>query len=183
MLEKTTMYKLLIASLSVIGIAIASPLVQQLPLNAQLQPGAANNPAAKKQVDLNLSVKKKMMKGEKISFQPLGGSAKVQPGDTLHYSLVAKIANRGVKNLVLKQPVPKGTVYIKNSATQVKGSELTFSIDGGKNYTAKPMIPNPKKGAPPIEAPETSYTHIRWRFPSLLPANSNVVANYEVKVK
>jgi uncharacterized repeat protein (TIGR01451 family) len=178
-----TMYKLLIAAASVIGMAIVTPLTQQLPLNAQVQPGGVNQPAAKKQVDLNLSVKKKMVKGEKISFQPLGGSAKVQPGDTLHYSLVAKIGNRGAKNLFLKQPIPKGTIYIKNSATPVKGAELSFSIDGGKSYSPKPMIPNPKKGEPPIEAPASSYTHIRWHFPNLISPNSNLTANYEVKVK
>jgi uncharacterized repeat protein (TIGR01451 family) len=176
------MYKLLIASLSVASIAIAAPLTQQLPLNAQLQPSNLN-PAVKKQVDLNLSVKKKMVKGEKVSFLPLAGNARVQPGDTLHYSLMAKIGNRGVRNLVLKQPVPKGTMYVKNSATPVKGAELTFSIDGGNNYSAKPMVPNPKKGEPPIEAPVSAYTHIRWRFPGMMSGNKNVTVNYDVTVR
>lgn len=175
------MYKLLIASLSVVGIAIAAPLTQQLPLNAQLQPGTATKPATK-QVSLNLSVKKKVVKGEKTSFLPLSGNAKVEPGDTLHYTLTAKIGTRGVKNLMLKQPIPKGTTYVKNSASQVKGAELMFSIDGGKTYSAKPMVPNPKKNAPPIEAPASAYTHIRWRFPNTIPANSNVNTTYEVKV-
>jgi uncharacterized repeat protein (TIGR01451 family) len=174
------MHKLLIASLSVVSIAIAAPLAQQLPINAQL-PGVATKAAAKK-VNLNLAVKKKLVKGDKTSYQTLGGNAKVEPGDTLFYTLTANIGSSGAKNLVLKQPIPKGTTYVKNSATQVAGAELMFSIDGGKSYSPKPMMPNPKKGEPPIEAPASAYTHIRWRFPNLIPANKKVDATYEVKV-
>ena len=173
------MYKLLITSISALGLIATTALTHQLPLLAQLQPapGATTQPAAKRVV-LTLKAEKKVMemvdKKPKVTYQPVSG--KVKSKDILKYTVTAKNGDRPVKNLMLTQPIPRGTTYVKNSATPLKDSELLFSIDGGKTYTARPMV-NKK------DAPTTAYTNLRWKFTKLMAANAKVNAAYEVEVK
>jgi uncharacterized repeat protein (TIGR01451 family) len=173
------MYKLLITSISAVGLIATTTFTHQLPLQAQLQNnlGTATQPAAKRVV-LTLKAEKKIVKivddKPKITYQLVSG--RVQPRDILKYTVTARNGNRPVKNLMLTQPIPKGTTYIKNSATVLRGAELLFSIDGGKTYTARPMID--KK-----DAPTSAYTNLRWKFNTLMAANAQVNAAYEVEVK
>lgn len=173
------MYKLLIASISALGLIATTALTNQIPVLAQLQPapGATTQPAAKRVV-LTLKAEKKVMEmvdnKPKITYQPVSG--KVKQKDILKYTVTAKNGNRPVKNLMLTQPIPRGTMYVKDSATVLPGSELLFSIDGGKTYTTRPMID--KKDAPP-----SAYTNIRWKFTRLMAADAQVNAAYEVQVK
>jgi uncharacterized repeat protein (TIGR01451 family) len=178
--SKITMYKLVIASISAIGSIATTTFTNQLPIHAQLQttPGTTA-PTAAKRVVLTYKAEKKVMETvdnkQKITYQATGKS--VKPGDILRYTVTAKNSDRPVKNLTLTQPIPKGTKYIKNSATPIAGAELLFSIDGGKTYNAKPMLD--KK-----EAPAADYTNVRWKFASKsTPANAQINAACEVEVK
>jgi uncharacterized repeat protein (TIGR01451 family) len=178
--SKMNMYKILIASISAIGLIATTTLTPQLPVQAQLQttPGSTL-PTAAKRVVLTYKAEKKVMETvdnkQKITYQATGKS--VKPGDILRYTVTAKNSDRPVKNLTLTQPIPKGTKYIKNSATPISGAELLFSIDGGKTYTARPMMD--KK-----EAPATAYTNVRWKFANKpTPANAQINAACEVEVK
>jgi uncharacterized repeat protein (TIGR01451 family) len=178
--SKITMYKLLVASISAIGLVVTTTLTSQLPVQAQLQTTpATTSPTAAKRVVLTYKAEKKVMETvdnkQKVTYQATGKS--VKPGDILRYTVTAKNSNRPVKNLTLTQPIPKGTKYIKNSATPLVGAELLFSIDGGKTYTAKPMVDNK-------EAPAAAYTNVRWKFAKLAtPANAQINAACEVEVK
>ncbi len=173
------MYKLLVTSISAIGLIATTILTHQLPVQAQLQTTpSTTSPTAAKRVVLSYKAEKKVMemvdKKPKISYQNTGKS--VKPGDILRYTVTAKNSDRPVKNLTLTQPIPKGTKYIKNSATQLAGAELLFSIDGGKTYVEKPMLD--KK-----EAPASAYTNIRWKFSQSTAANAQINAACEVEVK
>ena len=174
------MYKLLIASISAIGLIATTALTHQLPVQAQLQTTPeATAPTAAKRVVLTYKAEKKVMemvdKKQKISYQSTGKS--VKPGDILRYTVTAKNSNRPVKNLTLTQPIPKGTTYVKNSAVPLEGADLLFSIDGGKTYSAKPML-NKK------EAPASAYTNVRWKFTNKsTAANAQLQAACEVQVK
>jgi uncharacterized repeat protein (TIGR01451 family) len=173
------MYKLLVASISAIGLIATTTLTAQLSVHAQLQTTPTTTaPTAAKRVVLTYKAEKKVMetvdKKQKITYQATGKS--VKPGDILRYTVTAKNSDRPVKNLTLTQPIPKGTRYIKNSATPLADAELLFSIDGGKTYT-KPTID--KK-----EAPAAAYTNVRWKFASKsTPANAQINAACEVEVK
>ena len=177
---KITMYKFFIASIGAIGLIVTTGLTNQLPLPAQAQPAtdASTQPAAKRVV-LTLKAEKKtttVVGGKSvISYAPTTGKA-VKPGDIIRYTVVAKNGVRPVKNLTLTQPMPRGTKYVRNSATTLAGADLLFSIDGGKTYTAKPMVE--KK-----EAPDAAYTNIRWKFTKSIAADAQVSAAYEVQVK
>ena len=168
------MYKILVASIGAIGLITTTAFAHQLPAFALSTFGSETQPAAKRVV-LTLSAEKKVVNGETISYEPTSGKS-VQPGDILRYTVLAKNGQLPVKNLVLSQPIPKGTKYIKNSATTLAGSQLLFSIDGGKTFVARPMFG--KKDAAP-----GTYTHLRWKFSTLMSANSQIKATYEVQVR
>jgi uncharacterized repeat protein (TIGR01451 family) len=169
-------HKFLIASVSVIGLIGTTALTHQLPLSAQSQPSpSAPIPSAAKRVVLSLKAEKQVKSGDKISYEPTSGKS-VKPGDVLRYTVNAKNGDKPVKNLILTQPIPKGTNYVKNSAIALNGAELLFSLDGGKTYLAKPMLG--KK-----EAPATAYTNLRWKFAGTIAAKSQINATYEVVVK
>jgi uncharacterized repeat protein (TIGR01451 family) len=128
-------------------------------------------------VALTLKADKKMVVDNKIVFQPIAEKASVKPGDVIKYTVIAKNNGRcPLKNLILKQPIPRGTNYRQDSATASDGAELLFSIDGGKTFWAKPTI-----GTQP--APPTAYNYLRWKFRGMMETNVQVKTTYELEVK
>lgn len=130
-----------------------------------------------KLVTLTLKADKQVMSEHNVSsFQAIAGKASVKRGDIIMYTVVAKNNSRcPLKNLVLKQPIPKGTEYVKGSAMAIDGAELLFSIDGGKTFSAKPSVD--KK-----VVPETDYNYLRWRFIGRTPANAQVKTTYKLRI-
>jgi uncharacterized repeat protein (TIGR01451 family) len=130
-----------------------------------------------KRVALTLRADKREIENNKTVFRPIAGKASVKPGDIIKYTVVAKNNSRcPLKNLILKQPIPKGTSYLKDSATAVNGAELLFSIDGGKTFVPQPMI-----GTKP--APPDTYNYLRWKFSGLMMTNAQVKTTYKLQVK
>jgi uncharacterized repeat protein (TIGR01451 family) len=170
------------------------PLFTQIPVIGNIfQPGTAiAQNSQKPSVQLRLEVAKKVVLQvdgkEKISWQSLQDKGVVQPGDVLRYT-VAGINNgkTAVKNLNINQPVPKGMIYVLNSASVEgnKGVKIIYSIDGGRSFvenpTVKVSLPNGKVETRP--APASAYTHIRWKIDSEFPANAVVKGIYQVAVK
>jgi uncharacterized repeat protein (TIGR01451 family) len=181
-------HKSLIASfIAVVSIATTFLLILQLPLEARSKRSSKHrskplttcvdsSPVAQR-VLLTLKADKKVIEGEKIVFQPIVGKAPVKPGDIIKYTVIAKNNSHcPLKNLMLKQLIPKGTIYLKNSATDFNGAELLFSIDRGKTFVAKPKIDD-------REAPTTAYDYIRWKFPGKIATNAQVKTVYELQIK
>jgi uncharacterized repeat protein (TIGR01451 family) len=166
------MYKILIATLAIVS-TIGATAPTLLPLSAQAQ--SAPTQSAAKRVVLTLKAEKQLTTGDKVAYEAIAGKS-VKPGDILRYTVNAKNGDKAVKNLMLTQPIPRGTSYLKNSATALNGAELLFSLDGGKTYVAKPMLG--KK-----EAPTTAYTNLRWKFTGTLAAKAQVNATYKVVVQ
>ncbi len=176
------MYKSLFASLSIVVpiVTIACLITLQFPLQAKSKPRrhtCVDNSPVHQRVLLTLKADKKAVKDEKVVFQPIVGKAAVKPGDIIKYTVIAKNNSHcPLKNLMLKQPIPRGTKYLKDSATGVVGAELLFSVDGGKTFVAKPKIDNK-------EAPAEAYNYIRWRFPKRIGTKAQVVTSYKLQVK
>ena len=158
---------------------ISTPFIApQFPVQAQLSSPkiCADLLPAAKRVTLTLKADKQVIVDNIFSFQAIAGKAPVKPGDVIMYTVVAKNNSRcPLNNLVLKQPIPKGTQYVKDSAMAIKGAELLFSIDGGKTFSAKPTI-----GKQIV--PATNYNYLRWRFLSKLPANTQVKTTYKLQI-
>ncbi len=176
------MYKSLFASFSaVVPIAAIFWLITlQLPLQAKSKsrrPPCVDKSPVNQRVILTLKADKKVVKDKKVVFQPIVGKAAVKPGDIIQYTVIAKNNSHcPLKNLMLKQPIPRGTNYLKNSATGIDGAELLFSVDGGKTFVAKPKIDNK-------EAPASAYDYIRWRFPKKIDTKAQVWTKYKLQVK
>jgi uncharacterized repeat protein (TIGR01451 family) len=132
---------------------------------------------ASKLVTLTLKADRQVMTDNNmLSFQSIAGKASVKRGDIIMYTVVAKNNSRcPLKNLVLKQPIPKGTQYVKDSAQAIDGAELLFSIDGGKTFSVKPTV-----GKQIV--PENDYNYLRWRFIGKTPANAQVKTTYKLRI-
>jgi uncharacterized repeat protein (TIGR01451 family) len=128
-------------------------------------------------VELTIKADKKAIVDNKATFQPIAGKATVKPGDIIKYTVIARNNSHcPLRNLILKQPIPRGTNYIKDSATASDGAELLFSIDGGKTFLPKPTIDTQP-------APPTAYNYLRWKFRGNIITNARVQTTYELQVK
>ncbi|MGA7953548.1 MAG: hypothetical protein WCA07_08505 [Gloeobacterales cyanobacterium] len=152
----------------------------------------AQSAQTKPQVQLALAAEKKIIqrdeKGkEQVTWQALDSSKTVvQSGDVLRYTVTGKnTSDKPAANLVITEPMPKGTVYILNSNSVDSEAKTTYSIDGAKSFTDKPMVkvtlPNGKVESKP--APAEAYTNVRWNFANNLAPKAAVKAMYEVKVR
>ncbi len=175
-------YKSSFASFSAV-VSIATllwVLALLLPLAANSKPRrppCVDKSPVNQRVLLTLKADKKVVKDKKVTFEPIVGKAAVKPGDIIQYTVIAKNNSHcPLKNLMLKQPIPRGTNYLKDSATGIDGAELLFSVDGGRTFLARPKIDNK-------EAPASAYDYIRWRFPKKIATKAQVWTKYKLQVK
>jgi uncharacterized repeat protein (TIGR01451 family) len=183
-----------IVSMGAVAVIVTLPFVNQIPvLNIWHSHAAfAQNAQSKGQVQLRLDAEKKVVQQvqgkPRESWQALQGKAVVQPGDVLRY-VVTGVNNgdKTVKNLTINQPIPKGMMYVLNSATvnTNNNAKITYSIDGGRSFVDKPSmqvkLPNGKVETRP--APAVAYTHIRWNFGTSVPAKAQIKGSYQVQVR
>ena len=113
-------------------------------------------------------------------------AATIDPGNVIFYTLT--YINKGdeaANDAVLDDPIPKGTVYLPGSAVG-SGSDITFSIDGGKTFKKPSLLtydiklPNGKIEKR-VASPE-EYTNIRWTVKSI-PAGGTGQVGFQVRVK
>lgn len=110
----------------------------------------------------------------------------VESGQVLIFTL--KYSNKGnenAKNVVFDNPIPKETVYEVGSATG-KGSEITFSINDGKDYKKPSMLTYEIKGADGKKvrkkASPEKYTNVRWIIPNVPPGGGGELS-YRARVR
>ena len=184
------------ASLGAIALIATVPFVGGSPVFAKLQNAGmviAQNTQRQPQVKLNLGAEKQVVTKDqqgkqKVTWQAVQGNVSVQPGDVLRYTLSGtNSSDRPIKNLAVTQPIPKGTMYILNSATveQNKGAKISYSIDNGKSFVKKPTVQvklaNGKVETKP--APAEAYTQVRWNFGGAVAPKAAMKATYQVKVR
>lgn len=101
---------------------------------------------------------------------------KVIPSDELLYTIYFRnVSKESASNIVINDPIPENMRYKKGSAFG-SGTEITFSVDGGKTFaTPDKLKVNSGQGGLKT-ATETDYTHIRWIFkPVLGPGEKGTV--------
>jgi uncharacterized repeat protein (TIGR01451 family) len=97
----------------------------------------------------------------------------LMPGDVVRYRLkFTNVTTHAVKSVVFDNPLPAGLRYQAGTAAADRNQvSIQYSIDGGKSYSAQPMIEvevDGKRVQRP--APAEMYTHIRWSVQgSVLP--------------
>jgi uncharacterized repeat protein (TIGR01451 family) len=159
-------------------------LLSTLLLAMTMLPAAA---LAKPQVTLSVTAEKEVTSvtnGQKVT--KLVAVKKISPNEVIVYTV--HYANKGdetATNAVIDDPIPKGTVYLPDSA-QTDVGEPVFSIDHGKTYNKGTLLsyetklPNGK-----VErhlASSDEYTNIRWTIKEI-PAGAAGKLKFKVKVK
>ena len=190
------MKRVSIAGLGAIAVIAAMPFMGQMPVSAYLKHSGtaiAQNVQRQPQVQLRLMAEKKVMQKDpqgkqQVSWQPLQGNVTVHPGDVIRYNLKGEnSSDRPVANAAFTQPIPKGTVYLLNSASSGmnNGAKITYSIDNGNSFVEKPMVkvklPNGKVEIQP--APAQAYTHVRWNMGAAISPKATMNASYQVMVR
>ena len=174
-----------------IGMAVILPLLSNLPAVANKpNPVRIIAQAAKPEIVLDMAVARKKASvtvdgAQQVEWQDLGDNAAVAPGDVLRYTIEGK--NTGgspANNLAVTQPIPDRMSYKLDSAGSDSNADITYSIDGGETFVAKPTIQITLEDGTVEErpAPAEAYTHVRWNFPVVTP-EVGATAMYEVQVQ
>jgi len=112
---------------------------------------------------------------------------KVYPNDTVEYTL--KYTNAGTATAAgvdLIGPVPAGTVYIEETATDIPGLKPMYSIDQGRTWHEAPVIVEVARKDGTVEkrkADPEMITHVRWSLAANLGIGEEVMVSYRVHVK
>jgi uncharacterized repeat protein (TIGR01451 family) len=102
------------------------------------------------------------------------------PGDTVVYtSTFTNIGSQDVSGIVVNNPLPKNTKYVRFTA---KGANtvVSFSIDGGQNYAAPADLTITEASGVTRAAKPEEYTDIRWVYQGSLAADAASSVNFKV---
>jgi uncharacterized repeat protein (TIGR01451 family) len=87
---------------------------------------------------------------------------KIVPGDEVVYTITYQ--NKGTQpadKVAISDPIPKEVAYRDGSAFGA-GSEIEFSVDGGKTWGKPEALKVAGADGKPRAATGSDYTHIRW---------------------
>jgi uncharacterized repeat protein (TIGR01451 family) len=112
---------------------------------------------------------------------------KVYPQDKIEYTLRYKnVGDAPASGVSLVGPVPAGTTYIANSATESESTHPRYSIDGGKSFHEAPVtyvVTNDQGVEEQRIATPDMYTHVMWDVASVLEMGKAIKVSYRVQVK
>jgi uncharacterized repeat protein (TIGR01451 family) len=98
---------------------------------------------------------------QEVERQP---AVKVTPGTEVIYTLTASnVGTNPVSKVVVTDPIPDHMTYVDRSAFGA-GTEITFSVDGGKGYGLPENLRVKGDNGKLSPATASDYTHIRWVF-------------------
>ncbi len=110
----------------------------------------------------------------------------VKPGETLHWTINSENAGDGAaQEYKAVGKIPAGTVFVADSAKAEGAAAITYSIDGGKNFSQQPMIEEKQADGSVklVPAPVAMYSQVRFEWAAPLSAKEKLNAFYDVKVK
>jgi uncharacterized repeat protein (TIGR01451 family) len=110
----------------------------------------------------------------------------VHPGEVLDWKITS--SNDGdapAREYKTIAHVPAGTTLVEGSASAEYGAQVTYSIDGGKSFSAQPTIEEkqPDGTVKRVAAPVSMYTELRYEWSDPLAAGAKLDAAYKVRVK
>jgi uncharacterized repeat protein (TIGR01451 family) len=114
-----------------------------------------------------------------------GAASDVLPGDVLRYAIrFTNTQEQAGRNVVFSNPVPQGLRYVIGSAAaDARDAAITFSIDGGRTYSAQPMIEVVENGERrSVPAPARMYTHVRWTLEGWVQPGGQVSAEFRAEL-
>src|SRR5207245_8922867 len=104
--------------------------------------------------------------------------------DVIRSALISTTVGAGsVTNSAGGDPIAKGRVYVLGSATGARPARVECSTDGGKSYSARPVIAVVEDGKKvETPAPRERYTHVRWTVLGSLDPKARVMAEFRTQV-
>lgn len=93
--------------------------------------------------------------------------------------------NASARNFKIVGQIPTGTTFVLGSARSEADALVTYSIDGGKSFSAQPMIDERQENGEvkKVAAPVSMFTQVRFEYNSELGADASSNASYRVRVK
>lgn len=107
------------------------------------------------------------------------------PGDVVLYRLTfTNTTGAPVRNVEFKDPLPAGLRYVAGSASADREDvSIAYSIDGGRTYSAQPMIEETVNGEKLVRrAPAKMYTHVRWLVTGWVQPGTEVTAEFRARL-
>jgi uncharacterized repeat protein (TIGR01451 family) len=144
--------------------------------------GSFSLATARPQINVTLSG---MIERDKEKLQ-LDKVEAVKPGEILHWTINSENKGDGeAKEYKAVGKIPAGTVFVAKSAKAEGAAAITYSIDGGKTFSAQPMIEEKQADGSVklVPAPESMYSQVRFEWEAPLNPNEKLNAFYDVKVK
>ncbi|MGI9107477.1 MAG: hypothetical protein ACR2G4_14665 [Pyrinomonadaceae bacterium] len=110
----------------------------------------------------------------------------VNPGEILDWTITS--ANEGdapARRYKTTGQIPHGTLFVAGSAVAEYGATVSYSIDGGKNFSPQPMIEEKQADGTSkrVPAPVSMYTQVSYDWNDPLAAGATLSASYKVRVK
>ena len=109
----------------------------------------------------------------------------VSPGEVINYTITSNNEGSGAaRDYKTIGPIPARTIYVDGSA-KAEGASSVYSLDGGKSYSANPMIDQrqPDGSIKKVPAPLSMYTQVRFEWDSPVAGKSHCSASYQVRIK
>jgi uncharacterized repeat protein (TIGR01451 family) len=116
---------------------------------------------------------------------PLDKSIVVNPGEILDWTMTSENSgNAPALDYKAVGHIPRGTEFVAGSA-KADSARTVFSIDGGKSFSAQPMIDEKQAdgSVKRVPAPTSMYTEIRYEWADPLAQGGKLSASYQVRVK
>jgi uncharacterized repeat protein (TIGR01451 family) len=149
---------------------------------AQRQMAARSTAAGQPEVKIKLSGSLKR-NDQSLTLDKVSA---VHPGEILDWTITS--ANEGsapARQYKTIGQIPQGTSFVAGSAVAEYGASVSYSIDGGKNFAARPVIEEKQADGSKkmVPAPASMYTQVRYDWDDPLAAGSTLSASYKVRVK
>jgi len=121
-------------------------------------------------------------KGERIALDKAG---MVKPGEIINWMIDSgNEGNGAARDYKAVGQIPVGTSFVAGSAMS-KDASVTYSVDGGKTFSAKPMVEEKQADGSTklVTAPVSSYTQLRYEWSTPIEPGQKISATYQVRVK
>ncbi len=133
-------------------------------------------------VNINLSGTVSRDEG-KIDLNKAGD---VRPGEIIEWKIESENSGDGAaSNYKAIGQVPNGTEYVAGSANAQDSPVVEYSIDGGRNFSERPLIKvkQPDGSDKQVPAPASMYTQVRFSWSNPIDSGKKFNAYYSVRVK
>lgn len=117
---------------------------------------------------------------------PVEKSAGVKSGEILDWTITsANEGNASASDYKAVGKIPTGTQFVAGSASADQAATVTYSIDNGKSFSARPTIEEkqPDGTTKQVPAPASMYTQIRYEWANPLVQGGKLNASYKVRLK